>query len=92
MMAHCFQVRTAEKSFALVCRSEDEKRAWIDALNGAIEVLKRNKRTFRLDDGVNGDDGSEDGKKSLEDADDSDEYDLCRAPVWVSRIHTGSIV
>ena len=90
---HCFQVRSAEKSFALLCMNEKEKTDWIDSITATIRALKKNKRTLRLsqDPFANQMTGPTSPLSptaqvaETADVDHSEEDDepLTRAPVWV---------
>ncbi len=68
----CFQIRSPEKSFAVLCASDDEKHRWIAAIQQAIDHLRRSRSTLRLND-------DEDPVGALP----SHPIDGFQAPVWV---------
>lgn len=85
LMSFCFQLKCTEKSFALLCSSEKEKRDWMDAIKQAIIMLRVNKSTLRLDDASpNIPMPIKTPSPTLdEDEEDGDDDLLARAPVWI---------
>ena len=81
LMRNCFQVQTTEKSFALLCQSELDKQQWMNALESAIDQLKRNKRTLKLAADQQESENQPPKPKPVGREDSLGELE--RAPVWV---------
>jgi hypothetical protein len=47
---NCFQVKSREKSFAVLCSSEKDKQSWTETLYAAIHRLSSARKTLKLDE------------------------------------------